>query len=223
GVTERVSVSGSGTQGNFDSAASAISADGRYVVFESNAFNLVRGDLNDKRDVFVRDRRDGKTTLVSVSTKGRQGNGDTGSGVISGNGRYVAFVSHASNLVPRDTNHAPDVFVRDLKAGRTIRVDVGSRGKQANRGSNGSPAALSANGRYVAFASDASNLVPRDTNHVADVFLRDLRAGRTSRISVSSRGKQAFDRLGNGSGAPSITADGRYVAFASSSANLVAG
>jgi Tol biopolymer transport system component len=223
GVTERVSVSGSGMQGNFDSAASAISADGRYVVFDSNAFNLVRRDLNDKRDVFVHDRRDGKTTLVSVSTKGRQGNGDSGSGVISGNGRYVAFVSHASNLVPRDTNHAPDVFVRDLKAGRTIRVDVSSRAKQANRGIDGGPVALSANGRYVAFESNASNLVPRDTNGVPDVFLRDLRTVRTTRVSVSSKGKQATDRLRNGSNAPSISADGRYVAFASSAANLVAG
>jgi Tol biopolymer transport system component len=219
-VTERVSVSGSGAQGNFESAASAISAGGRYVVFDSNAFNLVRGDFNDQRDVFVRDGRNGRTTLVSVSSKGRQGNGDSSSGVISADGRYVAFLSYASNLVPRDSNHTPDVFVHDLRTGRTIRADVSSRAKQANRGADS--VSLSANGRYVAFASDASNLVPRDTNRLPDVFVRDLRTARTARVSVSNRGKQATDRLGNGSTEPSISADGRYVAFASSSANLVA-
>jgi Tol biopolymer transport system component len=223
GLTERVSVSGSGAQGNFDSAASAISADGRYVVFDSDAFNLVKGDFNDRRDVFVRDRRNGKTTLVSVSSKGRHGNGDSSSGVISADGRLVAFVSYASNLVPGDTNHAQDVFVRDLKAGKTIRVDVGRRSRQAKRGSESNSPSISATGRFVAFMSNTSNLVARDTNGVPDIFVRDLRAGRTTRVSVSNKGKQATDRLRNGSTSPSISADGRYVAFASSAANLVPG
>jgi Tol biopolymer transport system component len=221
GVTERVSVSGSGTQGNFDSAASSISADGRYVVFDSNAFNLVTGDLNDRRDVFLRDRQTGRTSIVSVSSRRRQGNADSSSGMISANGRYVAFVSSASNLVPRDTNHGADVFVRDLKTSNTFRVDVGPLNRQSNRGSDSGLPAISATGRFVAFVSNARNLVAHDTNGIPDVFVRDLRKARTTRVSVSSAGRQARDRTRNGSTFPSISADGRYVAFGSAAANLV--
>ena len=217
GQIERVSVAEGGKQGNLDSAANSISAAGRYVVFDSAASNLVEGDLNDKRDVFVRDRLRGKTTLVSVSSRGRQGNGDSSSGVISANGRYVAFVSGATTLVPRDSNQAADVFVRDLKTSNTFRVDVGPLSRQARRGSvSGSPA-ISANGRYVAFASTAPNLVEHDTNHVSDVFVRDLLTARTTRVSVTSSGKQ----VRNASSSPSLSAGGRYVVFVSAAANLV--
>src|SRR3954447_5104506 len=164
GRTERVSVAADGTEGNLESAVSSISANGRYVVFNSDASNLAEHDVNGRRDAFVRDLRTDRTTLVSVSSRGRQGNGDSDSGAISANGRYVAFVSEAATLVPRDTNRAPDVFVRDLKTHNTFRVNVGPLNRPAVRGSETGSPSISAGGRYVAFASDAPNLVRHDTN-----------------------------------------------------------
>jgi Tol biopolymer transport system component len=226
--TTRVSVSSSGRQGKAardpfgGSAAQAISADGRYVLFRSDAPNLVSGDTNGVQDIFVRDRKTHRTTRVSIGSGGRQENGPSDFAVLSPNGRYVAFSSSASNLVPGDTNHAPDVFVRDRARGTTQRVSVSSRARQGNRESEQS--AISANGRYVAFESGASNLVPGDTNATTDVFVRDRKTGRTTRVSVNSRGKQGTgDRTHNGSNGPSISADGRYVAFHSGASNLVPG
>ena len=133
----------------------------------------------------------------------------------------------ATNLVPGDTNGLSDVFVRDLRTHRTIRVSVTSRGRQAlckAGGCESTEPALNANGRYVAFESSATNLVAGDTNRLADVFVHDLRSGRTERVSVSSAGRQAGgDRTNNGSNAPAISADGRYVAFHSYASNLVRG
>jgi Tol biopolymer transport system component len=190
----------------------------------SDAPDLVSDDTNEASDVFIHDRRTGETTRVSISDSGLQGNGASGAAAISRDGRYVAFTSGASNLVAGDTNSTADVFIRDLRTGRTTRVDVDSHGRQTNRASDSWDPALSAHGRYVAFTSSASNLVAHDTNNLADVFVRDLRTGRTTRVSVSSRGRQAAgDRSGNGSNAPSISANGRYVAFHSAASNLVHG
>ena len=187
-----------GTQANGDSASPAISADGRYVAFGSDASNLVPGDTNGTSDVFVRDLRSGTTQRVSVATDGTQANGDSDSPAISADGRYVAFASYASNLVPGDTNGTADVFVRDLRSGTTRRVSVATDGTQAN-GDSGSPA-ISADGRYVAFESDASNLVPGDTNHCVDVFVRDLKGAppppsnkfTVSRIKTEADGTITF-------------------------------
>ncbi len=233
GRTTRISVSSSGRQGKAardpfgGSAAEGITADGRFVLFRSDAANLVAGDTNGFQDVFVRDRRTGRTTRISVSSSGRQANGRSEFAAISANGRYVAFDSQASNLVSGDTNRLSDVFVRDRVKGTTQRVSVGGTGKQArcNVGSCDSwfPA-ISASGRYVAFTSGASNLVPGDTNRLPDVFVRDRALGKTRRVSLSSRGKQGTGtRYSNGSNAPAISADGRYVAFHSDPPNLVAG
>jgi Tol biopolymer transport system component len=226
GRTTRVSVSSSGRQGKAardpfgGSAAEAISAGGRYILFRSDAPNLVSGDTNGVQDIFIRDRKTHRTTRVSIGGGGRQANGPSDFAVLSPNGRYVAFSSGASNLVPGDTNRAPDVFVRDRAKGTTQRISVSSRARQANRESEQS--AISADGRYVAFESGASNLVPGDTNATTDVFVRDRRTGRTTRVSVNSRGKQGTgDRTHNGSNGPSISADGRYVAFHSGASNLV--
>lgn len=225
GVTSRVSVSSAGSQGNGSSGFAAISSDGRYVAFTSGASNLVAGDTNDAADVFVRDRRTGRTTRVSLDSRGRQTNSASESSgpAISAHGRFVAFTSNASNLVPHDTNELPDVFVRDLRTGRTTRVSVNSRGRQAagDRTGNGSNApSISANGRFVAFHSAASNLVRGDTNRVFDIFVRDRKTKRTRRVSVSSRGRQAN---AESFGPPSISPDGRFVAFGSLASNLVAG
>ena len=189
--TTRVSVSSGGVQGDRDTFAAGISADGRYVLLNSQARNLVPGDTNYRWDVFVSDRAAGVTQRVSVSTGGAQAKpgpdpwGGSIAGGISANGRYIVFESDARNLVPRDTNHASDVFLHDQGSGVTTRVSVSSNGRQAN-GPSGSPA-ISADGRYVAFQSLASNLVRGDTNRISDVFVRDLATGKTSRVSVNSR------------------------------------
>ena len=216
--TTRVSVDSNGTQGNNNSYfASSISADGRYVAFASLASNLVSGDTNAVADVFVQDLLTGTTTRVSVDSSGAQANGESDSPSISGDGRYVAFRSIASNLVSGDTNGTYDIFVRDLQTGTTTRVSVDSSGTQGHNHSH--DPSISADGRHIAFQSYASNLVSGDTNGTSDIFVRDLQTGTISRVSVDSNETQ-----GNGfSSAPSISADGRYVAFHSAASNLVAG
>ncbi len=206
-------VAGSGAS---DTRPFSVSSNGRYVAFSSFAPNLVAGDTNGRNDVFVRDTQTGVTTRVSVSSAGAQSNNDSSEAAISADGRYVAFDSLASNLVPSDTNSAQDVFVHDTQTGTTSRVTLSGGGAQANS-SSGFPA-LSADGRFVAFESAASNLVVGDTNGY-DIFVRDRSTGTTHRVSVDSTGAE-----GNGaSNKPSISADGRFVAFHSVATNLVSG
>jgi Tol biopolymer transport system component len=219
--TSRVSVGSTGRQANAGSGFPAISANGRYVAFISLASNLVAGDTNHASDVFVHDRATGQTRRMSVSSRGRQGNGWSETPALSADGRYVTFTSIASNLVAGDTNGLPDAFVRDRTRGETRRVSVSSSGRQGAgpRYSNGSNApSVSANGRYVAFRSDMTNLVPGDTNHVFDIFVNDRVTRQTRRVSIATRGGQAnAESLGS----PVVSADGRYVAFASLATNLV--
>jgi len=230
GATTRVSVATGGTQANGNSGSGTlsadgnlfggppvISADGRYVAFESVASNLVAGDTNGREDVFVRDVVTGATTRVSLANGGAQANNDSQGASISADGRFVAFGSVASNLVAGDTNGKFDVFVHDRDTGATTRISVATDGTQANNYSFS--AAISADGRYVAFTSDASNLVAGDTNDTSNVFVHDRDTGATTRISVASDGTQA----NNAGVGPSISADGRYVAFFSMASNLVAG
>lgn len=207
GTTRRVSV-GRASQGIFGSIA--ISANGRYVAFDSVATTLLR--------IFVRDMRAGVTRLVSVSTSDQQANDHSYFPSISADGRFVAFASSASNLVPGDTNETLDVFVRDMVAGVTRRVSVGPGGRQANYGTTFYSPAISADGRFVAFASDSSNLLPVATNGHAHIFVRDMRAGGTRLVSVSTSGRQGNDD----SYLPSISADGRFVGFSSYASNLTA-
>jgi Tol biopolymer transport system component len=226
GVTERVSVSSQGTAGDNDSSLAAVSADGRFVAFVSLASSLVAGDTNGTSDVFVRDRIAGTTERVSVDGRGRQSTGGDAGGVldtnggppaISADGRYVAFASSATNLVKGDRNRVADVFVRDRVAGITERVSVVGRKVEAN-GESSQPA-ISGDGRFVAFASFADNLVPNDTNFTSDVFVVDRTGGGPQRVSVSNTGAQGENR----SESPSISTDGRFVAFMSSSDTLVPG
>jgi Tol biopolymer transport system component len=217
GTTTRISVAGDGSQGDNDSYAPALTPDGRYVAFYSYASNLVAGDTNGRADIFVRDRWAGTNTRVSFASDGSQGNDRSVQPVISADGRYIAFWSYASNLVPSDTNGVPDVFLRDRQTGTTTRVSVASDGTQGNDSSL--RPAISADGRYITFWSDASNLVPGDTNGVADVFVWDRQTGTTTRVSLASDGSQANNR----SVEPAINADGRYIVFWSFASNLVPG
>jgi Tol biopolymer transport system component len=223
GSTEVASVDAAGQPGDLDSWEPSISADGRYVAFFSHATNLVPGDTNGETDIFVRDRLTGTTERVSVDSSGAQATGGDSVGCsISADGRCVAFTSAATNLVPGDMNGFGDIFVRDRLIGTTELVNVSPSGGQANN-YIARPLSISADGRYVAFSSLASNLAPGDTNNLFDVFVRDRQSGTTERVDVGPGGAQGY---GHNSGIGSVTAisgDGRYVAFGSDSTNLVPG
>ncbi|HEY3473944.1 MAG TPA: hypothetical protein VGK56_04995, partial [Anaerolineales bacterium] len=218
GDITRVSVSSSEAQANSYSRDADISDDGRFVVFWSGADNLVAGDTNEFEDIFLRDVQAGETTRVSVNSAGAQANQSSYYPAISGNGRFIAFMSDATNLVSGDTNGVADIFVRDRQAGATTRVSISSSGTQADQPSD-SYVAISTDGRYIAFASEATNLVSEDTNGDADVFVHDRQTGVTERISLDNNEAQANGSSGN----PSLSADGRFVAFTSSATNLVGG
>jgi cold shock CspA family protein len=217
GITERVSVDSSGIEGNLDSYVSAISVDARIVAFYSNASNLVTGDTNGAADVFVHDRVTGTTERVSVNSSGVEGNAYSAVAAVSADGRFVAFYSAASNLVPGDTNGTEDAFVHDRLTGGTERISVDSLGNESNAFSG--IGAISENGQFVAFWSIASNLVANDTNANWDVFVHDRSTGVTERVSVDSSGIEG-DGL---SQATAISSDGQLVAFGSDATNLVTG
>ena len=268
-VTRLATVGLGGRPANHPSFFPSLSGDGRYVAFQSAASNLVRGDTNRVEDVFVRDLRTGRTERVSVLPGNRQVAGPSSQPQISddgrlvlfmadvnrddhgalyvrdrakgttrlvaaqvpgsthhvtltawalaGNGRYVTFGTEAP-LVSSDTNFEYDVYRYDLRTGRTERVSLGAGGQQGNAYSDVS--VLSRDGRWVAFASAASNLVADDTNGAVDTFLRDMRTGTTRRVSVSSTGAQA-NADSSYSLDLAIAGDGRSVAFGSFATNLV--
>jgi hypothetical protein len=215
GVTERVSVSSSGVQGRQDSQNPTIDGDGNLVAFDSSSKNLVPNDANQLPDVFLHDRTTGKTSRVSVAMDGGDADGPSFLASISANGRYVAFMSDATNLVPQDTQGQRNVFVRDLKQQKTELVSVASDGSLANS-SSASPS-ISADGKVVAFASFASNLVPNDTNDQFDVFVRNRATQTTVRVSVATDGTQGDQS----STFPAISGSGKVVAFASNATNLI--
>ncbi|GIU84058.1 MAG: hypothetical protein KatS3mg008_0833 [Acidimicrobiales bacterium] len=217
GATELVSVDASGGPANSESVNPSVSGDGRFVAFASLASDLVPGDTNGVSDVFVRDVVSGVTQLISVDQFGGPANEGSYSPHLSSDGRFVAFYSFASDLVPGDTNFAADVFVRDLVSGVTRLVTVNQSGDPANNSSY-SPS-VSADGRFVAFESFASDLVPGDTNGVRDIYVRDLESGLTQLVSANGSGGPA----NNHSFSPSVSADGRFVVFLSHASDVVPG
>ena len=184
GQTTRVSVASDGTQGNHQSGIHdvSISADGRFVVFESMASNLVPFTKTAEKYVYLHDCLTGETSLVSVAGDGTPGNsssGDYGTHAATAGGRFVVLQSWATNLVAGDTNGCQDVFLRDRLLGTTTRVSVSSAGVQGGDTSN--QPSFSADGRYIAFTSYASGLVGPDLNTVSDIFIRDRLSGQTAR------------------------------------------
>lgn len=196
----------------------AISADGRYVAFSSSAPNLVVGDTNGLSDIFLRDMAAGTTERVSVPAAGGESNGNSLISSVSGDGRYVAFSSSASNLVAEDTNNAGDVFVRDRAAATTTRVSVSSAGSQANDWSD--HPVISPDGRYVAFDSPSSSFTPSSDFGGVDLFERDHQR-EDHAVSRSATFGEINANSSNAT-APRISSDGRYVVFQSEREDHVA-
>jgi len=217
GLTTRVSVDSAGNEANGEAGDHfSISADGRYVAFDSPATNLVPGDTNGFRDIFVHDRATGQTTRVNLSNTGSQANDWSWRPVISGDGSLIAFGSVATNLVPNDTNGKEDVFAYDRTTSQLSRVSVSSTGVQGNDLSGA--ATLSEDGRYLGFISAASNFVSPDSNLI-DIFVKDLLTGTVLLVTKSSAGVQALGQ----SYQPTISPDGRFVTYVSQASNLVPG
>lgn len=230
GMTRLVSINSAGTSSGAESSLSAkITPDGRYVAFLSYAHDLAAdvSDVNDDLDVFVRDMQTATTTLVSVNGAGTaSGNLESGfSFNITPDGRYVAFQSHATDLVaaPADANGKGDIYVRDLQAAKTRLVSLNHAGTSGGNAVSFEPG-ITPDGRYIAFKSFAGNLVENDAGNSEDVFVRDLQTGTTELISVNRAGvasSEGASPITSFSRPPQrITPDGRYVAFVSPAGDL---
>jgi Tol biopolymer transport system component len=218
GTVMRCSTNSSGAQATGASSEPVISADGRYVAFVSSATDLVDGDTNGKGDVFRKDLQTGETVRCSTKSDGSQANGASGDVSISCDGGYVAFYSYATDLVSGDTNGEADIFRKNLVTGEILRCSTSSSSAQATGGGSYF-SSMSSDGRYVAFYSDATDLVSGDTNGMTDIFRKDMQERETVRCSTDASRDQA-----NGTSYdPCISADGRYVAFHSDATDLVGG
>jgi Tol biopolymer transport system component len=220
GTTARVSLTSASGEANGDSYLAAVSSDGRQVVFESSASNLVPGDTNGVPDIFVRDRVAGTTTRASVDSSGNQANGSNFSPSISRDGRAVVFTSRANNLDPNDGDGQTDVYLHDLVTGATTLVSVDSAGAKADLDSF--DPVVSGDGRFVAFSSYADNLAANDVNNALDVFVRDLVAGTTTCASVDSNGKLSTQSELK-SPQVDLSGDGRFALFDAGDSDLVDG
>jgi len=216
GNNELISVDSFENPADLGGTNPAISGNGRYVVFDSFDPGLTNSDGNGTVDVFVRDRVQGTTTLVSSDADGNEGDDQSFAADISDDGRYVAFMSSADNLIPND-NGQQSIYRKDRVTGGIDKASRSTFEIQNNAGALG--AAISGNGRYVAFQSEATNLILYDNNDHRDVFRRDFEAGNTALIS---RPNDPGPTNGD-SGSASLSDDGRFVVFQSTASNLVAG
>jgi hypothetical protein len=218
GVNERVSVNSAEQQANALVRDGAISANGRWVSFTSDADNLVASDDNETTDVFVRDRASGTTVRASVAQNGDEANGQALVTDISDDGRYVAFETGADNLVPGEPSNAfLDIYVKDMDDGSVAKISQSTLGVDGNAASR--IPEITGDGRFVVFESTATTLVLNDLNGVKDVFVHDTTNGATTRVSLSSA-----EAAGNADSLRgSISDDGRYVAFNSAADNLASG
>ncbi len=214
-TTTRLSVGPGGVQADGPSGNAVIARSSQVAAFESSAANLAAGGGGGERtDIFVRDIAASSTSLISRGLGGASADGSSARPDISANGRFIAFESEATNLVPGDANGVSDVFVHDRQTGQTVRVSVSGLGEEANGGSHNPR--ISADGRFVAFESDATNLAGPDGNGARDVFLHDLQTGATRRVSVTDLGGE----LTEASSLQGISADGRFVAFITTAPNV---
>jgi Tol biopolymer transport system component len=216
-TTVQATKTSGGTQGNNDSFDPSISANGGSVAYESRATNLGITDTNGVRDIYLTDLTTGAITRISEGAGALQSDGTSRHPSISGDGRYIAFDSSATNFVANDTNGTSDIFLHDTLTGTTTRISVRGNGTQG-KGASYDPQ-ISADGRSVVFSSDATNLVAGDTNGTTDVFLHDTVTGYTTRLSVDS----GWNEGGQASYYPSIAGDGSDIVFTSDADNLVAG
>jgi dipeptidyl aminopeptidase/acylaminoacyl peptidase len=217
GMTTLVSTDAGGSRSNGLSYVPSVNADGTKVAFYSEASDLVAGDTNGMRDIFVHDTATGLTTLVTTDTGGGPTNGGSSSPSVSADGTRIAYNSQASDLVAGDTNGFTDVFLHDISTGATTRISTDTMGSPANGASN--EPAISADGTRIAYWSSASDLVTGDSNGTWDVFVYDTVTGSTTLASVDLGGGPADGQ----SEVPSISADGTKVAFRSEAADLVLG
>lgn len=221
GKTVRISETASGGQAtdesnHWGSLRPVVSADGRFVVFESYADNLVSNDKNNWSDVFLKDTHTGAVTRISTNSAGGESHGTISDASMSADGRYIAFISTANDLVAGDTNNTPDVFVKDTLTGKTTRVSTSSTGQQGDGGNypEGSVTAkISADGRFVVFEASDQNLASNDTDGDPDIFVKNLQTGQLTCVSADKNGQSAYGNSEN----PDISADGRYVVFESAS------
>lgn len=194
-------------------------SDGSCVVFTSAAANLVAGDTNGKQDIFIRNLQPGTTERISMGLNDAQPNGDSYAATLSFDGQFVAFTSDAGNLVPGDTNGCTDVFVYDRQTKKTERVNITTDGKQADGRTLPTAVAISGDGRYVAYLSEANNLASGDTHGFAQLYVYDRTARTTTRVSVSPDGAPANAAVTEFA----LSLDGKVAAFTTSAGNLVAG
>lgn len=216
GLNKHVSVDSSGVDWIDPCSFPAISADGRFVAFESYCPNFVPGDTNNTWDIFVHDGQAGITERVSLDSNGIQGNDRSSSTHISGDGRFVVFVSDSDNLYPGDTDSSEDIFVRDRLLGTTEQVSVNAAGEGAN--AYCLFPSISSDGRYISFRTHATNLDPENLNYRPDIFIHDLHTGVLERVSIDSHGNEGNDTCYYSS----LSGDGQRIAFGTIATNLVA-
>jgi flagellin-like hook-associated protein FlgL len=222
GAVSRVSTTATGAQANGASAQGSLSADGRLMVFQSFATDLVPGDTNGRSDLFLKDLETGAITRVSTGSGGEEATDHSYRPLLSPDGQTVLFESLASNLVPDDTNAASDIFLKNLQTGAVTRVSTPALYPETIGGASTQPS-FSPDGRYVAFLSSATNLVSGDTNGAIDVFIKDLFTGAIQRVSTDAGGGQQNGNASNAAASVSFSPDGRFVTFASAASNLVPG
>lgn len=212
----RVGLSSTGAQpGGGTSTGTDVSPNGRFVVFSSDAANLVPNDTNNSADVFLRDNQLNTTERVSLGTAGVQGDAGGFQGLVSADGRYVAFSSDSTNLVVSDTNASTDVFLRDRQLATTTRVSVRTAGGQSDGASF--LQSMTPDATLIVFASDATNLIGTvDQNFSTDIYLRDRTANKTTRVSVATDGTEGD----SDSSVASISDNGRFVAFISNASTF---
>lgn len=219
GTTQRASLTSEGAEANAACSSPSLNQEGSLVTFSSRASNLSSGESGNIRNIFVRDIPAGVTSRISKTAEGGEPDADSINPAISANGKVIVFASRASNLVSGDTNGKQDVFVYDRETGATSLVSRNSDGTLGNQDSGIGQLSISADGKIISFASEASNLDANDTKNKRNIFVHDRATHRTGLMS-----KRASGTIGNAeSGGPALSGDGKYVSFTSSSTNLVDG